>query len=220
MASPSRQGSPGRAGLLCGSKTRSYGSLVKSTCSPIRERRVEHRLEPGDTLQGLALKYGVTMEQIKRVNRLYTSDSIFLKTTLHIPVLMEPKQMANGLNLEEEEEETEEGARRPTTGEDNPVQKNSSVTSTGTTPRHDLSATDFLRKLDLEISLSKKAAVKKLREGEIAIARAEPEASSTVSHQSEPSPHAQQRALLGPVPLTKSTRAATLQDQEDEIFRL
>ncbi|XP_050785916.1 lysM and putative peptidoglycan-binding domain-containing protein 1 isoform X1 [Gopherus flavomarginatus] len=160
------------------------------------------------------------MEQIKRANRLYTSDSIFLKTTLHIPVLVEPKQMVNGLNLEEEEEEAEEGARRPTTGEDKPMLKNGSVASTGTTPRHDLSATDFLRKLDLEISLSKKAAVKKLREGEIAIARAEPEASSTVSYQSEPSPHAQQRALLGPVPLTKSIRAATLRDQEDEIFKL
>ncbi|XP_030397872.1 lysM and putative peptidoglycan-binding domain-containing protein 1 isoform X1 [Gopherus evgoodei] len=220
MASPSRQGSPGGAGLLCGSKTRSYGSLVKSMCSPVRERRVEHRLEPGDTLQGLALKYGVTMEQIKRANRLYTSDSIFLKTTLHIPVPVEPKQMANGLNLEEEEEEAEEGARRPTAREDKSMLKNGSVASTGTTPRHDLSATDFLRKLDLEISLSKKAAVKKLREGEIAIARAEPEASSTVSYQSEPSPHAQQRALLGPVPLTKSIRAATLQDQEDEIFKL
>ncbi|XP_030397873.1 lysM and putative peptidoglycan-binding domain-containing protein 1 isoform X2 [Gopherus evgoodei] len=160
------------------------------------------------------------MEQIKRANRLYTSDSIFLKTTLHIPVPVEPKQMANGLNLEEEEEEAEEGARRPTAREDKSMLKNGSVASTGTTPRHDLSATDFLRKLDLEISLSKKAAVKKLREGEIAIARAEPEASSTVSYQSEPSPHAQQRALLGPVPLTKSIRAATLQDQEDEIFKL
>lgn len=105
------------------------------------------------------------MEQIKRANRLYTSDSIFLKTTLHIPILVEPKQMANGLNLEEE---AEEEARRPATGEEKPVLKNGPVTSTGATPCHDLSAADFLRRLDLEISLSKKAAVKKLREGEIA----------------------------------------------------
>ncbi|XP_038239107.1 lysM and putative peptidoglycan-binding domain-containing protein 1 isoform X2 [Dermochelys coriacea] len=215
MASLSRQGSPGGARLLCGSKTRSYGSLVQSMCSPVRERRVEHRLEPGDTLQGLALKYGVTMEQIKRANRLYTSDSIFLKTTLHIPILVEPKQMANGLNLEEEE--VEEGARRPATGEEKLMLKNGPVTSTGATPCHDLSAADFLRKLDLEISLSKKAAVKKLREGEIA---AKPGASRTCSYQSEPSPRTQQRSLLGPVPLTKTTRAATLRDQEDEIFRL
>uniref|UniRef100_A0A8C8SWT8 LysM and putative peptidoglycan-binding domain-containing protein 1 n=1 Tax=Pelusios castaneus TaxID=367368 RepID=A0A8C8SWT8_9SAUR len=153
------------AGLLCGSTTRSYGSLVKSMHSPVRERRVEHHLEPGDTLPGLALKYGVTMEQIKRANRLYTSDSIFLKSTLHIPVLVEPKEMMNGLNLEEED--AGEGASQSALGEEKPALKNGSMASTGTTPCHDLSATDFLRKLDSEISLSKKAAVKKLREGEI-----------------------------------------------------
>uniref|UniRef100_A0A8C8SXU0 LysM and putative peptidoglycan-binding domain-containing protein 1 n=1 Tax=Pelusios castaneus TaxID=367368 RepID=A0A8C8SXU0_9SAUR len=211
MASSSRQGSPGGAGLLCGSTTRSYGSLVKSMHSPVRERRVEHHLEPGDTLPGLALKYGVTMEQIKRANRLYTSDSIFLKSTLHIPVLVEPKEMMNGLNLEEED--AGEGASQSALGEEKPALKNGSMASTGTTPCHDLSATDFLRKLDSEISLSKKAAVKKLIEG------AEPGASRTFSHRSEPS-RAQQHSLLGPVPLTKTTRAASLRDQEDEIFKL
>ncbi|XP_067425822.1 lysM and putative peptidoglycan-binding domain-containing protein 1 isoform X2 [Emydura macquarii macquarii] len=158
------------------------------------------------------------MEQIKRANRLYTSDSIFLKTTLHIPILVEPKEMVNGLDLEEEE--AEEGARQPAMGEEKPALKNSSVPSAGVTPCHDLSATDFLRKLDSEISLSKKAAVKKLQEGEIAIAGAEPGASRTFSRRSEPSPPTHQRCLLGPVPLTKTTRAATLRDQEDEIFKL
>uniref|UniRef100_A0A8C8SX06 LysM and putative peptidoglycan-binding domain-containing protein 1 n=1 Tax=Pelusios castaneus TaxID=367368 RepID=A0A8C8SX06_9SAUR len=212
MASSSRQGSPGGAGLLCGSTTRSYGSLVKSMHSPVRERRVEHHLEPGDTLPGLALKYGVTMEQIKRANRLYTSDSIFLKSTLHIPVLVEPKEMMNGLNLEEED--AGEGASQSALGEEKPALKNGSMASTGTTPCHDLSATDFLRKLDSEISLSKKAAVKKLREGEISTGDGE-----LAGLRSRPS-RAQQHSLLGPVPLTKTTRAASLRDQEDEIFKL
>lgn len=61
MASPSRQPPLGGSGLLQGSRTRSYGSLVQSSCSPVRERRLEHQLEPGDTLAGLALKYGVTV---------------------------------------------------------------------------------------------------------------------------------------------------------------
>lgn len=60
MASPSRQPPLGGSGLLRGSRARSYGSLVQSSCSPVRERRLEHQLEPGDTLAGLALKYGVT----------------------------------------------------------------------------------------------------------------------------------------------------------------
>lgn len=61
MASPSRQASLGGSGLLQGSRARSYGSLVQSACSPVRERRLEHQLAPGDTLAGLALKYGVTV---------------------------------------------------------------------------------------------------------------------------------------------------------------
>lgn len=61
MASPSRQDPLGGSGLLQGSRARSYGSLVQSTCSPVRERRLEHQLAPGDTLAGLALKYGVTV---------------------------------------------------------------------------------------------------------------------------------------------------------------
>ncbi|KAK6326319.1 hypothetical protein J4Q44_G00019640 [Coregonus suidteri] len=74
-------------GLLRGNRTRSYGSLVQSNLSPVRQRRIEHQVQPGETLQGLALKYGVSMEQIKRANRLYTNDSIFLKKSLSIPVL-------------------------------------------------------------------------------------------------------------------------------------
>lgn len=48
-------------GLLRSSRTRSYGSLVRSPVSPARQRRIEHRVQPGETLQGLALKYGVSV---------------------------------------------------------------------------------------------------------------------------------------------------------------
>ncbi|KAJ7307213.1 hypothetical protein JRQ81_009205 [Phrynocephalus forsythii] len=173
MASPSRQGSPGGGGLLQGTRTRSYGSLVKTVSSPVRERRVEHRLEPGDTLQGLAVKYGVTTEQIKRANRLYTNDSIFLKKTLYIPLPVETKGLSNGLNLDEEdgeEEEEEEKKGEEKAGADPPAaavkQKNPRKNgASGSVPKHDLSATDFLFKLDSEIRRSKQAATKKLREG-------------------------------------------------------
>lgn len=54
--------SPDRGnGLLRSSRTKSYGSLVRSPISPVRQRRVEHRVQPGETLQGLALKYGVSV---------------------------------------------------------------------------------------------------------------------------------------------------------------
>lgn len=48
-------------GLLGSSRTKSYGSLVRSPISPVRQRRIEHRVQPGETLQGLALKYGVSV---------------------------------------------------------------------------------------------------------------------------------------------------------------
>ncbi|XP_063001713.1 lysM and putative peptidoglycan-binding domain-containing protein 1 [Elgaria multicarinata webbii] len=226
MASPSKQGSPGGAGLLQGSRTRSYGSLVKSVTSPARERRVEHRLEPGDTLQGLAVRYGVTTEQIKRANRLYTNESIFFKKTLYIPVPAEPKPLSNGLNLEEEEEDEAKeekvdeaaGTSSPAAPAKKQKQPRKNGTS-GSAPKHDLSATDFLFKLDSEIRRTKQAA-KKLREVASETALEPSETPSSSSYQNEPSPPAQQRAILGPVPLTKIAHADSLRDQEDEIFKL
>lgn len=62
----------GGDGLLRGNRTRSYGSLTRSPLSPVRQRRIEHTLQPGETLQGLALKYGVSVS----MNR-YISESIY-----------------------------------------------------------------------------------------------------------------------------------------------
>lgn len=51
---------------LARTKTRSYGSTA-SVRAPLGagviERHVEHRVRAGDTLQGIALKYGVTEEE-------------------------------------------------------------------------------------------------------------------------------------------------------------
>lgn len=105
-------------------------------------------------------------EQIKRANRLYTNDSIFLKKTLFIPT--KPKALSNGLNLEDEEEEEEEGQGEAVPPESTKKQKQprKNGSSGSSVPKHDLSAADFLFKLDSEIRRSKQAATKKLREGE------------------------------------------------------
>ncbi|XP_005007839.1 lysM and putative peptidoglycan-binding domain-containing protein 1 [Cavia porcellus] len=228
MASPSRQPSLGGSGLLQGSRARSYGSLVQSACSPVRERRLEHQLKPEDTLAGLALKYGVTMEQIKRANRLYTNDSIFLKKTLYIPILTEPRDLFNGLDSEEEKDGEEEvhprkNEARPSSAErskqemgSEPAKGDSVPPTPGQDPpgpTHDLSASDFLKKLDSQISLSKKVATQKLSKGESGVPRED-------AHLHLSSPRTQQRAVLGPVPLTRTSRTRMLRDQEDEIFKL
>ncbi|XP_007435553.1 lysM and putative peptidoglycan-binding domain-containing protein 1 [Python bivittatus] len=110
-------------------------------------------------------------EQIKRANRLYTNDSIFLKKTLSIPVPAEPKALSNGLDFEDEDEEEGREAAAEAVPPDSakkpkPPRKNG--TPGGSVPKHDLSAADFLFKLDSEIRRSKQAAAKKLREGESA----------------------------------------------------
>lgn len=190
----------------------------------MRERRLEHQLEPGDTLAGLALKYGVTMEQIKRTNRLYTNDSIFLKKTLYIPILTEPRDLFNGLDSEEENDGEEEvhpskdaigspSGKRKSPGSGRPNGTGLPPHQETSTPSHDLSASDFLKKLDSQISLSKKAAAQKLRKGESGV----PEEDAGLYPSS---PRMQQRAVLGPVPLTRTSRTQTLRDQEDEIFKL
>lgn len=51
----------GAHGLLRGQRAKSYGSLVTSSISPVRQKQVQHEVQPGETLQGLALKYGVSV---------------------------------------------------------------------------------------------------------------------------------------------------------------
>ncbi|XP_059474755.1 lysM and putative peptidoglycan-binding domain-containing protein 1 [Neocloeon triangulifer] len=64
-----------------------YGSTSNHVMrSPENMNTIQHEIEEGDTLQGLALKYGTTMEQIRRANRLWTGDSLFVRETLLIPV--------------------------------------------------------------------------------------------------------------------------------------
>ncbi|KAM9169127.1 lysM and putative peptidoglycan-binding domain-containing protein 1 [Mergus octosetaceus] len=154
----------------------------------------EHRLEPGDTLPGLALRYGVTPEQILRANRLYASDPIFLKPTLLIPAPGRP----GGLRREEEEA----GGAPADPGPPAPS-------------RHELSAADFLRQLDADIGRSKAAAAaaQRLRAASTGAAEAE----------GTPRPETGDPRLgprLGPRPLTRTPRAAALRDAEDEIFTL
>ncbi|XP_077320230.1 lysM and putative peptidoglycan-binding domain-containing protein 1 [Lithobates pipiens] len=216
----SSSSSPGGSGLLQGTRTRSYGSLVQSQYSPARVRRVEHLVEPGDTLQGLALRYGVTMEQIKRANRLYTNDSIFLKKHLSIPILTEQPELSNGAGIKEDAEE--ESCQGPEKEEKSRPHRSASHAER----RDEVSASDFMSKLDTRIRVSKRAAVKKIREGE-SVAAEEEAAPGGGGYQSpglgrsrEGSPQTQQRSLLGPVPLTVTTRTSTLRDHEDEIFKL
>ncbi|KAG9345307.1 hypothetical protein JZ751_009853 [Albula glossodonta] len=229
MSSEPAPCSAGGSGLLRGNRTRSYGSLVRSPLSPVRQGRIEHQVQPGETLQGLALKYGVSMEQIKRANRLYTNDSIFLKKSLSIPVLRDTDSLKNGVeSAEEGSSQSEESERRgdhsQRGGQANGTHDRNANVEEGNS---DLSPMDFLKRMDISISQSKQAAAKNIKEGDKGFAVVEqfqPRRASasqiTESRSSASSPRTHQRAMLGAVPLTITKRTKKLKDREDEIFEL
>ncbi|KAG7333561.1 hypothetical protein KOW79_003696 [Hemibagrus wyckioides] len=153
---------------LARAKTRSYGSTASVTAT-LGERYIEHRVTDGDTLQGIALKYGVTMEQIKRANKLFSNDCIFLRHSLNIPVHTERPSLFNGLSLESpdgEDSAIQESPRVSYLPSPSPPPPQAPPESTPRPPQPDeLSAKDYLHMLDLQITRSKQAA-RKLKEDE------------------------------------------------------
>lgn len=97
------------------------------------------------------------MEQIKRANRLYTNDSIFLKKVLSIPVLTESLTFTNDSELHEEVASHQH--------QQVPVENGQTV-SESQEAAADISPSDYLRRIDSLISQSKQAAIKTWREGD------------------------------------------------------
>ncbi|XP_030639795.1 tropomodulin-4 isoform X1 [Chanos chanos] len=199
-----------------GPRARAASAITRNN-DYLRQRRIEHKVQPGETLQGLALKYGVSMETIKRANRLYTNDSIFLKKSLSIPVISEHDSLGNGVEPVKENTDQEQTAY-------------AEIASTNGKPtseerkegNSDLSPMDYLKRIDSLIHESKQAAVKKCQEGEKHLSTME---QLRALHQgpsvSQPSPTPiNQQAILGAVPLTITKRTRNLKEREDDLFQL
>ncbi|KAF7662507.1 hypothetical protein LDENG_00234200 [Lucifuga dentata] len=214
----------GGSGLLGASRSRSYGSFRSSLS---RQKPIEHQVQPGETLQGLALKYGVSMEQIKRANRLYTNESVFLKKSLFIPVLSDcAGDCGNGVALTEEDSADPSSCVSAqnvnTTGSSDKKQKHIAERSS------ELSPVDFLKRIDGLISQSTQAAVKGCQEAEKRVAALEAACTSETMDRRRltrsqsafsSSSGTQQNAHLA-VPLTATKLTMKLRDREDEIFEL
>jgi len=67
---------------LARTKTRSYGSTASVT-APLGETYIEHRVTDGDTLQGIALKYGVTVSLASIKSHTFARNH-FLAISIHI----------------------------------------------------------------------------------------------------------------------------------------
>jgi len=84
----SMSGNSEEKGLLGSSRShRRYGSTVVNMKKV--EYIVRHLVSKSDTLQGIALKYGVTVECVRHANRLHTNDHVFLHEFLEVPVSKE-----------------------------------------------------------------------------------------------------------------------------------
>ncbi|XP_040269902.1 lysM and putative peptidoglycan-binding domain-containing protein 2 [Bufo bufo] len=173
---------------LARTKTRSYGSTASVT-APWAERLIEHEVGPSDTLQGIALKYGVTMEQIKRTNKLFSTDCIFLRKSLNIPVISEKPSLFNGLSLlDSPENECQEDSNAAGEEEVSPPANHTPSLSSPKSGRpvvtqdEELSAKDFLHRLDLQIKRSTQAA-KRLKEEEYLRHEEEEDSYATASYQ-------------------------------------
>ncbi|MEQ2173275.1 LysM and putative peptidoglycan-binding domain-containing protein 2 [Goodea atripinnis] len=111
------------------------------------------------------------MEQIKRANKLFSNDCIFLRNSLNIPVLSEKRSIFNGLSLESPDGDGEtacQDARTPhvmTQDIEGPSPPSSPPPQPQPQPE-ELSAKDFLHRLDLQIKQSKQAA-QRLKEEEV-----------------------------------------------------
>ncbi|XP_050445256.1 lysM and putative peptidoglycan-binding domain-containing protein 2 isoform X2 [Cataglyphis hispanica] len=123
-----------------GKALKKYGSTAKHMTRT--ESLVKHTVCSTDTLQGIALKYGVTTEQIRRINRLWASDSLFLREHLLIPINTDNSaSICNNESVASEEHDIPPNISSP-----------SSISSID----DESSVNDFLAKMDTSIANVKK----------------------------------------------------------------
>eukprot|EP01135_Chromosphaera_perkinsii_P004373 Nk52_evm24s279 gene=Nk52_evmTU24s279 len=83
-------GTTGASGRLLGSNVKQYGTKTKRFAVPaVPVSMITHSVGEEDTLQGLSIFYNVSTADIKRVNSLWTNDSIHSRRVLKIPVYAE-----------------------------------------------------------------------------------------------------------------------------------
>lgn len=74
--------------LLGGKCQKCYGTLPGTVFNPRKDviDYKEHQLADGDTLEGLAIRYDVKVEELKRINAIWNSKELFLRDSIKIPV--------------------------------------------------------------------------------------------------------------------------------------
>lgn len=138
----------------------SYGSFVRSGRKP-PQTMVQHFVDATDTLQGISLKYGVNMEDLRRINKLHYTDSIQSRKFLNIPVSKD----SNHKKLKVDAVATEVGSKHSVGENDKSKENKPNLEAktgekrvTETEISEESSVHDFLRKLDMQIQTTKRTA--------------------------------------------------------------
>lgn len=142
---------------------RSYGSCVR-TQNTTKVKYMKHFVDSNDTLQGLALKYSTTTDELRRINKLFSNDSIFVRDHLLVPSTSHPSKMNEILNEGGVANQQKSADPKPSSTNNgrSKVIKDSDVkvSVNGVKTEDDEEENDaysFLRKLDNKIQAGKKA---------------------------------------------------------------
>jgi len=89
----------------CISSQRSYGA-TRSNLENTEMKFLSHVVESGDTLQRIAVKYDVPVERLKQLNKIWSSESLFLLKTLKIPYIKQTSRWEDDDDSEDEDDDT------------------------------------------------------------------------------------------------------------------
>ncbi|CAG9760215.1 unnamed protein product [Ceutorhynchus assimilis] len=137
-----------------------YGATSSKNATK-NECYIKHFVGDSDTLQGVALKYNVTIEQIRRANKLWASDSLFLRESLLIP---QPENANIDLQSSPESSQTSFTLTSPSAESLN--QNVASCSTTRSLSFEEENISDFLSKIDASIANTKEVVQKVTRTSE------------------------------------------------------
>ncbi|XP_037093107.1 lysM and putative peptidoglycan-binding domain-containing protein 2-like [Pollicipes pollicipes] len=128
--------------LIASGSQRKYGTT--SNLKP--ERLIRYDVQDNDTLQGIALKHNVTMEQLKRTNKLWTNDSLHVRRQLLVPVPLEPSSVWS---------DSDDSVSSPASSDCRSLVSGAAPTDSDAAPPS-RTAADFLKQVDSVIASSRR----------------------------------------------------------------
>ncbi|CAF0744521.1 unnamed protein product [Rotaria sordida] len=135
-----------------------YGSLAKSKTLPTFY--IVHKIESDDTLQRLTLKYSINIQEIKRVNKLWSDAELGLLEHVYIPVNSPQISILRSqyptLDIVQNLPSSTNHRRKSSINTNTTDEISSSDSSISISTTNNSSCQDYLSRIDQQIQLTKK----------------------------------------------------------------